>query len=124
MNLPGAPASGNRWGLGEAVAGFAAGLVLSALAATVAASATGYHTGSTAAIPVAVTAADVLGLWVGLVGAALIASRLRGRNDLGHDYGWGVGRRWDLPVGAAIGLACQFVLIPLLYLPSSTSIAT
>jgi uncharacterized protein len=117
VNLPEAPASGNRWGLGEAVAGFAAGLVLSAVAATVAESATGYHTGSTAAIPIAVTAADVLGLWVGLVGAALIASRLRGRNDLGKDYGWGLGRPWDLPVGAAIGLACQFVLIPLLYLP-------
>jgi membrane protease YdiL (CAAX protease family) len=117
VNPPEAPASGNRWGLGEAVVGFAAGLILSVLAAAAAESATGYHSGSTAAIPVAVTAADVLGLWVGLVGASLAASRLRGRNDLGQDYGWGLGRWWDLPVGAAIGLACQYLLIPLLYLP-------
>ena len=41
----------------------------------------------------------------------------RGQGDLGRDYGWGLGRWWDLPVGAAIGVACQYVLIPLLYLP-------
>jgi membrane protease YdiL (CAAX protease family) len=97
--------------------GFAGGLVLSSLAAAIAESATGYHPGSSAPIPVAVTVADVLGLWVGLVAAVVVASRVRGHGDLGQDYGWGWGRRWDLPVGAAIGLACQYVLIPLLYLP-------
>jgi membrane protease YdiL (CAAX protease family) len=99
------------------VIGFAAGLVLAALGAGIAESATGYHPGSSAPIPVAVTVANVLGLWVGLVGAAVIASRVRGRGDLGQDYGWGLGRWWDLPGGAAIGLACQYGLIPLLYLP-------
>ena len=117
MSLPEAPASGNRWGLPEAVVAFAAGLVLSSLGATIAESATGYHSGSSAPIPVAVTVADVLGLWVGLVAGAVIASRLHGHRDLGQDYGWGLGRWWDLPAGAAIGVACQFVLIPLLYLP-------
>jgi uncharacterized protein len=45
------------------------------------------------------------------------ASRVRGQGNLGLDYGWGLGRWWDLPAGAAIGLACQYLLIPLLYLP-------
>jgi membrane protease YdiL (CAAX protease family) len=117
VNTPEAPASGNRWGLGEAVLGFAAGLLLSAVAAAIAEKATGYHPSSSAPIPVAVTAADVAGLWIGLVGAALLASRTRGQGDLGRDFGWGRGRWWDLPAGAAIGVACQYALIPLLYLP-------
>jgi CAAX protease family protein len=117
VSQPEAPASGNRWGLGEAVLGFAAGLLLSAAGAGIAESATGYHPPSNAPIPVAVTGADVIGLWLGLIGAVLIASRTRGAGDLGRDYGWGWGRWWDLPVGAAIGLASQYALIPLLYLP-------
>lgn len=117
MSRPEAPASGNRWGFGEAFVGFAVGLLLSALAAAVAEAATGYHSSSSAAIPVAVTAADVAGLWVGLVGAAVYASRARGRGDLRRDFGWTRGRWWDLPIGAGIGLACQYGLIPLLYLP-------
>lgn len=117
MSRPEAPASGNRWGLGEAVAGFSIGLVLSAVAAAIAEAATGYHSTSHGAIPIAVTAADVSGLWVGLVGAALYASRMRGDGALRRDFGFGVGRWWDLPLGAAIGLASQYGLIPLLYLP-------
>jgi uncharacterized protein len=114
---PEAPASGHKWGIGEAVLGFAAGLLLSSLAAGIAESATGYKTSSSAGLPLAVTAADVGGLWLCLVGAAIVASRRRGTGDLKRDYGWGWGRWWDLPVGAVIGVFCQFVLVPLLYLP-------
>lgn len=117
MSRPEAPASGNRWGLREAVLGFAIGLLLSAVTAAVAEAATGYRPSSGGAVPVAVTVAGVVGLWVGLVGAVLYASRVHGQGDLGADYGWGRGRWWDLPVGGIIGLACQYALIPLLYLP-------
>jgi membrane protease YdiL (CAAX protease family) len=92
-------------------------LLLAAVAASVAESVTGYHPSSGAAIPVAVTGADVTGLWVGLAAAAVISSRIRGHGDLGRDYGFGLGRWWDLPMGAAVGLASQYGLIPLLYLP-------
>jgi membrane protease YdiL (CAAX protease family) len=114
---PEAPASGNRWGLGEAVIAFAAGLLLSALGAALAEAATGYRASSSAGLPVAVTGADLAGLWIGLVGGAVLASRRRGSGNLRRDYGLSWGRWWDLPVGAGIGLACQYGLIPLLYLP-------
>lgn len=114
----GGPAKGNRWGLGEAVGGFAVGLVLSVITASVAISATGYHSGRGQALPVAVTVADVLGLWVGLVGAAILASRRQGSGSLARDFGLRIAGWWDVVGGAAVGLACQYVLIPLLYLPA------
>src|SRR3546814_20619155 len=53
-------------------------------------------------------------LWLGLLGVPLVATRLRGngpRRDLGL---------WmtlpDVPIGLAIGVACQLVLVPLVTL--------
>lgn len=106
-----------RAGLPIAVAGFAAGLIISVITSQIAAAATGYELSSAGAIPIGVTAADVIGLWIGLVGAALWYSRTAGTSSLSQDLGLRVGTWWDLPVGAAIGLACQYGLIPLLYLP-------
>lgn len=111
------PDRGRRWGLPEALIGFAAGLLVSLLTAGIAESATGYHPGSSAAIPVGVIVANVCGLWVGLVAASVYASRRRGSGSLSRDFGWRVGAWWELPAGAAVGLACQYGLIPLLYLP-------
>lgn len=108
---------GHRWGLPEAIVGFAAGLVVSLVAAGIAESATGYHPSSSGPLPVAVIAANVAGLWVGLAGAAVYASRRHGTGSLASDFGWRPGPWWELPVGAAVGLAAQYVLIPLLYLP-------
>lgn len=54
-------------------------------------------------------------LWLGLLGVPLLATRLRGngpRRDLGL---WALAR--DAPSGIAIGVACQFVLVPLVTLP-------
>ncbi|HEX6392442.1 MAG TPA: CPBP family intramembrane glutamic endopeptidase [Acidimicrobiales bacterium] len=65
----------------------------------------------------AVIAANVGGLWIGLVGAAVLASRRHGTGDVSKDFGFRVATWWDLPLGAAVGLACQYGLIPALYLP-------
>lgn len=65
----------------------------------------------------AVTAADLVGLWIGLVGAAVWWSRTSGTGSLVRDYGYRVGAWWDIPAGIALGLACQYGVIPLLYLP-------
>lgn len=90
---------------------------MSAIATGVAESITGYRSSSNAALPVAVLAADVIGLWAGLAGAAVFASRTLGTGSLARDFGLRIGAWWDVPFGAAVGLICQYGLIPLLYLP-------
>jgi uncharacterized protein len=101
----------------ESIVGFAVGLLLAALGAAVAEAVTGYKTRSGLPIPLAVTAANLIGLWVGLSGTALYVSRTRGTGNLGRDFGWRFGAWWDVPLGAAIGLISQYALIPLMYLP-------
>jgi membrane protease YdiL (CAAX protease family) len=103
--------------IAESFIGFAVGIVLAAVAAAIAESATGYKPSSGSAVPVAVTAANLIGLWTGLAGAAVIISRRKGTGRLSTDYGFRIGAWWDVPLGAAVGLACQYGLIPLLYLP-------
>src|SRR4029077_7395352 len=71
-----------RQGVAIAVFGFAAGLILSSLFAAVAESATHYRSSSGTSLPVAVTAADLVGLWIGLVGAAVWWSRAHGTGSL------------------------------------------
>jgi membrane protease YdiL (CAAX protease family) len=97
--------------------GLAVGFLLSAAAAGVAEELTNYRSSSNAPLPVAVTAADVSGLWLGLIGAVIYASRSRGSGSVVRDFGFKVGTWWDLPLGAAVGLACQYGVIPLVYLP-------
>lgn len=80
-------------------------------------SAVGYGDASGSALPVSVTVADVFALWLGLVGAAVRASRTRGTGSLVRDFGLRVGSVWDIVAGIVIGLGSQYVLVPLLYLP-------
>jgi CAAX protease family protein len=54
-------------------------------------------------------------LWLGLLGAPLLAARTKG-NGVVEDFGLRF-RLIDLPVGAAIGVASQLVLVPLVSLP-------
>ncbi len=99
-----------------AVLGFAAGLILSSITAAVAEAVTGYRPSSGGTLPVAVTVANLIGLWAGLVGAAVWWSRNRGTGSLAEDFGYRVGAWWDIPAGAALGLAAQYALV-LLYRP-------
>ncbi len=108
------PATANRWGLWEAAAGFVVGLILAAIATSAAEQAVGYRSGP---FPVAVTVADVGALWIGLVGAAVWASRRRGTGDLAADYGLRIGGWLDVVGGALVGLVCQYLLLPALYWP-------
>ena len=64
-----------------------------------------------------------IGLWSGFLGAPVFAAKRRGSGSLRNDFGLRFGVR-DALVGVPVGLACQFVLLPLLYLPVSRLIDT
>lgn len=108
-------ALGNSFGIPEAIAGFAVGLLLSAVAGELAANIDGWN--GHGSVPLAVTVPDLIGLWVGLVGAVLFMSRRRGNGHLGADFGLRLGSPLDVVIGAAVGFGCQYLLIPALYWP-------
>jgi uncharacterized protein len=103
-----------------AFAGFLVGYVASAILLSVFAAASGNlknlsHLDSLAVPPWWVTIAGLVGLWIGFVGAIVLASRLRGSgkpiSDMGLRFTW-----WDAPFGIVVGVAAQFLVL-LLYLP-------
>jgi membrane protease YdiL (CAAX protease family) len=51
------------------------------------------------------------GLWTGMVGSALVASRRKGAGTLAEDFGF-KGRWSDLALGLVIALAVQLLLLP------------
>jgi uncharacterized protein len=61
-------------------------------------------------------AAGEAALWLGLLGVPILASRRKGAGDLGTDFGFSF--RWSDPlVGLPVGVVCQLLLVPLIYLP-------
>jgi uncharacterized protein len=102
---------GPRWGLGDAVAGFAAGLLLSIVAVTVWVTVSGSERTT-----LGLFAAGIAGNWLGLGGAVLRASRRKGTGSLTEDFGLRIQAR-DIGPGLAAGVLSQLVLIPLLYIP-------
>ncbi|MDQ6927593.1 MAG: CPBP family intramembrane metalloprotease [Actinomycetota bacterium] len=58
-------------------------------------------------------AVSQLGLWVGLAGAAILASRLKGARNLGIDFGFSIHSSDVLP-GVVAGILCQVVLVPII----------
>jgi len=121
-----------RWGLGDAAAGWLIAESSAVVASSVLLGATGHVQEIGSAVlsfvhavthrPVAVTGIPLwmvavlqAFLWVGLLGAPLVATRRKGNGpvrDLGLRFRW-----TDLPLGVAVGVASQFVLVPLLSLP-------
>jgi membrane protease YdiL (CAAX protease family) len=106
----GAPATA-RWTAGNALLGLLAAELVSAVA-------TGLYAGVTGdrELTFGLFLAGSIGLWSGFVGVAVVLSRQRGSGSVVRDTGLRlVGR--DVLVGIPIGLVCQLVLVPLLYLP-------
>jgi uncharacterized protein len=102
-----------RWGLGDAAVGLLVGWVATAVVIGVWAGAggTGSRNPSLNALAVAEAA-----LWLGLLGAPLWASWTKGARDLATDFGFSF--RWSDPlVGLPVGVVCQLLLVPAIYLP-------
>lgn len=136
---------GNDFGLGEALLGLLAGMVLVSLAASLVGAA---HLPKGPGATLATDGAGLAGWWAGFLGGAVVASRRRDwtvrlapptaprptttpstasaatrdrrrplLRALGEDYGLSL-RLWpDVPLGIAVGVASQYLLVPLLELP-------
>jgi len=123
----------NSFGLTEAIFGIVAGFLLATLAVSAYAASTphGQHTSQYGEEVV-----SLLGLWVGFVGAPVVATRVAAREararpvlaepgrsartgsgSLVRDYGL-VLRPWpDIPLGIVAGVASQYLLVPVVEAP-------
>lgn len=104
-----------------AAAGFLVGQVASAVLLSVVAALTG-HLHDVARLsarpvpPAWVVVSGLVGLWLGFIGAIVLASRTSGTRNIVDDFGLRF-RGVDFVVGPLVGLGGQLVLLPLLYLP-------
>jgi membrane protease YdiL (CAAX protease family) len=96
-----------RWGLGDAVGGVVAGLVLSSALASIWLAA---HSGAKD-VSLGGEGLAQLGLWTGLLGAVFWASRRKGAGTLAEDFGFAI-RPIDVPMGVAAGVLAQVALVP------------
>ena len=103
--------AGPRSGLTDALIGYFIGLVVAVLAESAWAGAHGNDTSSLGAV-----VAGTVGLWVGLAGAPLWTSRTSGSGSLATDFGLRF-RPPDPLMGAVVGVAAQYGLAFLVYLP-------
>lgn len=119
-------AEGNAFGLAEALIGLVGGFFLSIVALSVYDSATGLHGGQTT---YGQDIVSLFALWVGFVGAAVVASRVRlpavpgaearprGSGSVVSDFGLRIRPLVDVPLGIVVGVGSQYLLVPLLELP-------
>ena len=99
-----------RWGIGYACAGMFVGLLFSSLAVEIWLEATGEQDLSLGGL-----ALGQLGLWFGLAGAAVWASRAHGSGSLSVDFGLWM-RPFDAVVGVVVGVVAQVGLVNLIAL--------
>lgn len=108
---PGPAPDQPRWGIGDAAAGFLAGLFLSIVCISVWVGVSGNDDTT-----LGLFTAGIAGNWLGLGGAVFLASRRKGTGSLADDFGLRIEAR-DIVPGLAAGILSQLVLLPLLYIP-------
>jgi membrane protease YdiL (CAAX protease family) len=102
-----------RWGVGHAVIGYVAAFFTGNIGVGVYVAFT--HE-STDHLTLGLAAVGLVSLWAGLLGTVFYISRKVAHAGLREEFGFAF--RWiDLPLGAAVGLASQYILIWLVYLP-------
>jgi membrane protease YdiL (CAAX protease family) len=110
-----APAVDRTWGLGDVLLGFSIGLAGAQLVLAAVLAATNRTVDQADDLPLALVAVSQAGLWIGLLGVPVMATRLKGRGlvpDLGLRARWR-----DLWQGGTVGTVLQLVALPLLYWP-------
>lgn len=114
---PGIQEQAPRWGMADVLVAFVVAQLASLVGFSAYAAATGVPVDelSTDALAIGEVALLQIPLWLGLLGVPLLATRIRGNGPV-RDLGWRFAPR-DAPVGVALGVACQFVLVPLVTLP-------
>ncbi len=106
-----------RWGAPEVFGAFALGILASFVGSAVLAAIKGVPADEMTVANADLAEIAVLQgcLYIGYLGVPLLLTRLRGNGPV-FDLGWWM--KWrDAPIGLAIGVACQFVLVPLVTLP-------
>ena len=92
--------------MGDVILGLVVGLALSSLLAGIWLGASGDEE-----LSIGGKAFSQMGLWIGLVGSTVLATRRKGSGSLKIDFGWAV--QWfDVPLGVAVGIGAQLVIVP------------
>jgi len=95
-----------RWGLTDFFVGLVGGLALATLLAQLWITVTGEEE-----LGLGGQAFSQVGLWTGMVGAAVVASRRKGAGTLREDFGFRI--RWsDLWIGVLVAVAVQLLVLP------------
>jgi uncharacterized protein len=99
-----------RWGLGDFLFGLVASYALASLAAGLWFAVSGGDE-----LDLAGQALSQIGLWTGMVGAVLLASRRKGAGRLADDFGFRI--QWtDVGIGLAVAFAVQLFVLPVIAL--------
>ena len=95
-----------RWGLGDFLFGLVASYALASLAAGL-----WFAVAGGDKLDLAGQALSQIGLWTGMVGAVLLASRRKGAGRLADDFGFRI--QWtDVGIGLAVAFAVQLFVLP------------
>lgn len=105
------PADAPRWGIPDAALGFLAAYLFSGFTGSLWLARVGDAERS-----FGLAVATLAGLWLGFVGAPVLAARRKGSGSVVRDFGFRF-EKGDIPLGIAAGLVSQLVLIRLVYLP-------
>src|SRR5437868_2758031 len=95
-----------RWGMGDVIGGLVVGLVLSSVLAGIWLGASGDKE-----LSIGGKAFSQMGLWIGLVGSVVLATRRKGSGSLTADFGWRF-RPIDLALGTGVALLALLVIVP------------
>ena len=95
-----------RWGLGDFLVGVFGGYALASLIAAI-----WYAVSGDEELSLAGQAASQIGLWTGMVGAAVVASHRKGAGTLAEDFGFR-GKWTDIGLGLVVALAVQLLVLP------------